>query len=138
MSLTTTTHINLRGNAREALDFYASVFGGQPFVMTHAQAYGTTDPAEVDLVAFGQVAAPSGFTVMAFDVPAARPYDRGTSSYFVSLQGSSPRGGHRGLGGAGRRGHRGAPHRPGRLGPALRDAHRPLRGHLGAQRSRSG
>ncbi|OWF56914.1 bleomycin resistance protein, partial [Xanthomonas vasicola pv. vasculorum] len=29
MSIETTTHLNFDGNARAALDFYASVFGGE-------------------------------------------------------------------------------------------------------------
>lgn len=29
MSIATTTHLNFRGQAAEALDFYASVFGGE-------------------------------------------------------------------------------------------------------------
>jgi PhnB protein len=29
MSVTTTTHINFRGQAREALEFYQTVFGGE-------------------------------------------------------------------------------------------------------------
>lgn len=87
MSITTTVHLNFRGQARAALEFYQSVFGGDVLVVTHAQSYGTTDPAEADLVGWGQVLSPEGFHVMAFDVPAARPYDAGIDPLFVSVRG---------------------------------------------------
>ncbi|GAA1654160.1 VOC family protein [Actinoplanes couchii] len=87
MSIKTVAHINLRGEARQALEFYQRVFGGHLVIATHADAYGTTDPAEKDLVGWGQVVSPEGFQVMAFDVPAARPWDQGQSSYFVSVRG---------------------------------------------------
>lgn len=88
MSVTTTTHLNFRGHARAALDLYRRVFGGEVVVVTHAQAYGTTEPDELDLVSWGQVVSPSGFRVMAFDVPPAQAYAPGTSSFFVSVRGT--------------------------------------------------
>jgi len=41
MSITTTTHLNFRGTARAALDFYAFVFGGETVAVTSA----TTPPS---------------------------------------------------------------------------------------------
>jgi PhnB protein len=90
MSVTTTTHLNFRGQARAALEHYRDVFGGDLVVTTHAQVYGTTDPAEAELVAWGQVSSAQGFRVMAFDVPAARPYDPGVAAFFVSVRGTDP------------------------------------------------
>lgn len=90
MAINTTTHLNFRGDAHAALEFYRSVFGGELVIVTHAQAYGTTDPAETDLVSWGQVASDAGFRVMAFDVPAARPYEPGVSPFFVSVRGTDP------------------------------------------------
>ena len=87
MSITTTVHLNFRGQAREALEFYQSVFGGELVTVTHAQAYGTQDPAEADLISWGQVLSPEGFQVMAFDVPAARPYQPGVDPVWVSVRG---------------------------------------------------
>ena len=64
------------GQAREALEFYRSVFGGQVVIATYAD-FGM--PAEVpgagDVV-WGQVVAENGFTVMAYDVPAQHRADR--------------------------------------------------------------
>ncbi len=88
MSVRTTTHLNFRGQARAALDLYRTVFGGEVVVVTHAQAYGTTAPDEVDLVSWGQVVSDAGFHVMAFDVPPSQPYAAGTSAFFVSVRGT--------------------------------------------------
>ena len=71
MSITTVTHLNFRGNAREALEFYRSVFGGELAAVTYADAHTCRDPAEADQVMWGQVASPDGFHVMAYDVPSA-------------------------------------------------------------------
>ncbi|MBC3993209.1 VOC family protein [Streptomyces sp. AC563] len=111
MSLTTTTHLNFRGDARAALDFYQSVFGGRTTVVTYADAAaasgltdtpttadtpntadatGTadaTDPAEGRWVMWGEVVAEDGFRVMAYDVPSGMPWERGRNSFFVSVRG---------------------------------------------------
>ncbi len=88
MSIRTTTHLNFRGQARDALTFYQSVFGGELMIATHAQAYPSFPPEEADLVAFGQVESAEGFRIMAYDVPAARPYDTGIAPLFVSVRGT--------------------------------------------------
>lgn len=88
MSITTTTHLNFRGQAREALAFYQSVFGGQIMIATHSQAYPSFPPEEADLVAYGQVESAEGFRIMAYDVPGARPYDPGIAPVFVSVRGT--------------------------------------------------
>lgn len=70
MALTTTPHLNFNGQAREALGFYQSVFGGDLHVATYAD-FGM--PAELDgadRVVFGSVASADGFRIMAYDVPA--------------------------------------------------------------------
>ena len=51
MSITTTTHLNFRGQARAALEFYQSVFGGDLTAITYQDAHAVTDPAEADQIA---------------------------------------------------------------------------------------
>ena len=89
MSIQTVAHINFRGDARPALAFYQSVFGGELVLLTHAQVYGTSDAAEADLVSWGRVVSPEGFAVMAYDAPASRAYDPGQSPFFMSVSGTS-------------------------------------------------
>ena len=83
MSVTTTPHLNFRGNAREALEHYHAVFGGQLMIATYGQVGVPQDAADseqaefaplaadapdAERVAFGMVAADSGFRLAAYDV----------------------------------------------------------------------
>ncbi len=69
MSITTTAHLNFRGNAREALEFYQSVFGGEIMVITYGDFGMPKGLPDAGKVVWGQVAAADGFRVMAYDVP---------------------------------------------------------------------
>jgi PhnB protein len=88
MSVTTTTHLNFRGDAREALTFYQSVFGGRTVLLTYADAHNISDPAEAGQIMWGQVQAPNGFHVMAYDVPGHQTYSPGDKPVFVSVRGT--------------------------------------------------
>jgi PhnB protein len=83
MSITNTAHLNFRGDARRALEFYHSVFGGQLMIATYGQfgvprddptggpvTFGRVDPdsPDADRVAFGVVVGDNGFRVAAYDV----------------------------------------------------------------------
>ena len=89
MSITAVTHINLRGDARQALAFYQSVFGGQTVMVTYKDAGNVQDPSDADRIMWGQVDADNGFRVMAYDVPVATPWDQGENAYFISLRGET-------------------------------------------------
>lgn len=89
MAVTTTTHLNFRGDARAALEHYREVFGGSLNIATYADAGAAVDPAEADHVIWGEVRAAGGFHVMAFDVPGSRPWDPGTDAFYVSVRGES-------------------------------------------------
>jgi PhnB protein len=69
MSITTTTHLNFRGDARAALEFYQTVFGGQLTIATYADFGMPAEAPGADRVVFGQVESPEGFRVMAYDIP---------------------------------------------------------------------
>jgi len=85
--ITTTTHLNFRGDARAALDFYHSVFGGDVVAVTYEDAGQAEDPALADQVMWGQVAAANGFRVMAYDVPPHTAWNPGENAVFVSVRG---------------------------------------------------
>ena len=89
MTVTAVTHLNFRGDARAALGLYQSVFGGELTVVTYRDAGVPGDPAEADQVMWGQVDAPNGVRVMAYDVPSSRPWSRGEDPFFVSVRGDS-------------------------------------------------
>ncbi|WP_019143619.1 VOC family protein [Aeromicrobium massiliense] len=87
MTVAVVPHLNFRGEARAALEHYRAAFGGDLTVTSYADAGAVQDPAEADQVMWGQVVAPNGFTVMAYDVPSSRPWSRGEDPFFVSVRG---------------------------------------------------
>jgi PhnB protein len=89
MTVKSVTHLNFRGDARAALEFYRSVFGGDLAAITYKDAGNVQDPAEADQVMWGQVVTDDGFHVMAYDVPARLPYDQGENSFFLSVRGET-------------------------------------------------
>ncbi|SCF48525.1 PhnB protein [Micromonospora matsumotoense] len=73
MAISATTHLNFRGDARAALEFYRSVFGGRSTVVSYGDLGMPKDLPDADRVVFGQVTADNGFAVMAYDVPGQAP-----------------------------------------------------------------
>ncbi|KRD53921.1 MULTISPECIES: VOC family protein [unclassified Microbacterium] len=82
MSIATTTHLNFRGTARQALDFYQSVFGGEVTRATYADFGMPAGVPGADKIVFGQVENADGFRLMAYDIPGADDADAtaGTTS----------------------------------------------------------
>ncbi|AOS61895.1 VOC family protein [Actinoalloteichus hymeniacidonis] len=87
MSVNVTPHLNFRGDARKALEFYQSVFGGKLVIAAYSDM-GNTDPATADHVSFGQLTAENGFSVMAYDVYPHLEWDQGKDPFFVSVRGT--------------------------------------------------
>ena len=69
MSIQTTTHLNFRGDAAQALDFYRSVFGGHTTLTTYGDVGMPQDAPGADAVVFGLLVSDDGFRLMAYDVP---------------------------------------------------------------------
>jgi PhnB protein len=83
-------YLNFRGQAREALEFYHSVFGGDLTVSSFADLGGMDLPeGESDQVMHGQLETPAGFTLMAADVPSHMDFAAGTNQFSISLSGPS-------------------------------------------------
>ena len=79
-------YLNFRASAREAMDFYQSVFGGEVQRSTFAEYQMAQDPADNDLIMHSQLTTPGGFTLMAADVPAHMELQEG-SNISISLSG---------------------------------------------------
>ncbi len=79
-------YLGFRDNAREAMDFYHSVFGGELTSSTFGEFHASDDPAEQDKVMHSQLISPSGLTLMAADTPNGMDYTPG-DNYSVSLSG---------------------------------------------------
>ncbi len=67
MASTLNPYLNFAGNARSAMEFYQSVFGGELTVSTFGQ-YGT-EGAGADNIMHAQLATSAGFTLMGADSP---------------------------------------------------------------------
>ena len=78
-------HINIHGDAKEALEFYHSVFGGDLVLAPYGDV-GGSGRAQSEQIAWGQVQAQNGFHIMAYDVQHALPYSAGENAFSVSLR----------------------------------------------------
>ncbi|MCU1478786.1 MAG: PhnB protein [Subtercola sp.] len=79
-------YLSFRDNARAALDFYQSVFGGEITRSTFGEFQASEDPAEVDKIMHSQLTSSSGFTLMVADTPNSMEYNPG-NNISVSLSG---------------------------------------------------
>ena len=81
-------YINFDGNARQAMEFYREVFGGELSMNTFGEfsdpnAAGGPDP---DGVMHAQLETDGGFTLMAADLPTDEPLESG-NRFTISLSG---------------------------------------------------
>jgi PhnB protein len=78
-------YLNFRGNAREAMEFYQGVFGGDLRMMTFKEYNASEDPSEDDQIMHAQLEA-DGLIFMAADTPKRMDYSEG-SNFSMSLSG---------------------------------------------------
>jgi PhnB protein len=78
-------YIGFASNAREAMEFYRDVFGGDLVVSTFGEA-GAAAPGDENKIMHAQLETPSGFTLMGSDTPAGMTRSEG-SSISISLSG---------------------------------------------------
>jgi PhnB protein len=81
-------YIAFKDNARQAMEFYQSVFGGKLNFNTFGEAQMTNDPAQKDKIMHAMLEADNGITFMAADTPEGMPYNQG-SSISISLSGDN-------------------------------------------------
>jgi PhnB protein len=79
-------YLGFRDTARQAMDFYQSVFGGDLTLSTFAEFHASEDPAEQDKIMHSTLTTAQGFTLMASDTPNSMEYKVGTN-FSVSLSG---------------------------------------------------
>jgi PhnB protein len=80
-------YLNFNGNARQALEFYASVFGGTPTLNTFAEFGAAT--ADADRIMHGLLETDAGYTIMAADVTSEMEY-HAPAGFAISLSGDDP------------------------------------------------
>ena len=81
-------YLTFSGNAREAMEFYRDVLGGELTISTFAEGGMADDPANADKVMHAQLENESGFTLMASDAPAGTPAQP-MSGVQISLSGDA-------------------------------------------------
>jgi PhnB protein len=85
MASTLNPYITFNGNAREAMEFYRDVFGGELRLNTFGE-YGDTNAPGADKIMHGQLETPTGYTIMGADNPPDQEFKPG-NTMSVSLSG---------------------------------------------------
>ena len=81
-----TPYLGFKDNAREAMTFYQTVFGGELMMSTFGEFQASEDPAEADKIMHGQLTSPNGLVLMGADTPNSQPFNAG-DNFSVSLSG---------------------------------------------------
>ncbi|HEX6140730.1 MAG TPA: VOC family protein [Candidatus Limnocylindria bacterium] len=66
-------YLTFQGNAREAMEFYRDVLGGELTFSTFAEGGMPHEPADAEKIMHAQLETPSGFTLMASDSAGGGP-----------------------------------------------------------------
>lgn len=78
-------YISFDGNARQAMEFYQSVFGGNLTLNTYGE-YGAPDAPQADKIMHGNLETDGGFTLMGADTAPGTEHNPG-NNITVSLSG---------------------------------------------------
>jgi PhnB protein len=79
-------YLGFRDTAKEAMEFYHSVFGGELTTSTFAEFQASEDPAERDKIMHSMLTTDSGLVLMAADTPNSMDYTPG-NNHSISLSG---------------------------------------------------
>lgn len=85
MASTLNPYISFTGDARQAMEFYRDVFGGELNLSTFGE-FGQTEVPDPDQVMHANLHTPSGFTIMAADTPPGMTHTAG-DNIAISLSG---------------------------------------------------
>jgi PhnB protein len=81
-------YISFKDNAREAMEFYKEVFGGELTMSTFGE-FGQADTPHADQIMHANLETSSGFTLMASDTPPGMSRTQG-DNIGISLSGDDP------------------------------------------------
>jgi PhnB protein len=79
-------YLNFGDNARQAMEFYRDVFGGELKLNTFGE-YGDPSAPGADNIMHAQLETENGFTLMASDAPPGMDLDEGSGKISISLSG---------------------------------------------------
>lgn len=81
-------YLSFKDNAREAMEFYKTVFGGNLTMSTFKEYNASQDPNEANKIMHSVLETDNGITFMASDTPDSMEYRVGTN-YTMSLSGDN-------------------------------------------------
>ena len=79
-------YLGFRDNAKQAMEFYQSVLGGELEMSTFGDMHASEDPAEQQKIMHAMLVSPTGLTLMGSDTPNTMSYTPG-DNFSVSLSG---------------------------------------------------
>lgn len=79
-------YLNFKGNAREAMTFYHSVFAGELTLSTFGENQMSQDPADAEKIMHGHLETDDGMVLMGADIPNGMAFTEG-DNFSVSLSG---------------------------------------------------
>ncbi len=79
-------YLSFKDNARAAMEFYETVFGGKLLMSTFKDYHASQDPSEDNKIMHSVLETDNGITFMASDTPDRMEYHAGTN-YSMSLSG---------------------------------------------------
>src|SRR5919202_10554 len=90
MTVRLNPYLGFRDTARQAMEYYHSVFGGKLTLNTFAEFHASEDPAEQDKIMYGMVEGDNGLVIMGADTPNHMEYSP-PAGISVSLSGDDDR-----------------------------------------------
>ncbi len=81
-------YISFKDNARQAMEFYKSIFGGTLRMSTFKEYNASQNPGEDNLIMHAELETGNGLSFMASDTPARMEYRPG-NNFTMSLSGDS-------------------------------------------------
>ena len=88
MSTLLNPYISFKDNARQAMEFYKTVFGGRLEMSTFKEYHASDDPVEGNKIMHAMLRAEDGITFMAADTPQGMEYNPG-ANISMSLSGDN-------------------------------------------------
>ncbi len=87
MSMLLNPYLSFKDNAREAMNFYKDVFGGELTVTTYGEGNMAQSDGDKNKVMHSMLSTSNGFTLMGSDTPSTMDYHPATAS--ISLSGAN-------------------------------------------------
>jgi len=83
-------YINFNGNAKQAMSFYADIFGGKLTMSTFKEGGAQTDPDQDHKIMHATLVADNAITIMASDTPNGSKHEHGPCTHIsISLSGDN-------------------------------------------------